>query len=151
RMRSPAVVISTDGAPRDDYFWRRHGSREAYAALRKEEARRALAEVEVDQPVFLAARNPAFVDQDLFRVLPEAFDALIEVAGEVRPEALLTLAYEGGHPDHDSCCFLTAQLARELNVPAWEMPLYHRSLNGLPVKQEFVAPGDPGIVLEPTP
>jgi LmbE family N-acetylglucosaminyl deacetylase len=150
RMKTPVVVLATDGAPRDDYFWRRHGSREAYAQVREDEARKALAEVGVDEPIFLAHRNPVFVDQELFRVLPLAFDALLELAHQHRPSALLTLAYEGGHPDHDSCCFLTAQLARELKLPAWEMPLYHRSLDGLPVKQEFASPNGPELVLHPT-
>ena len=37
-------------------------------------------------------------------------------------QALLTLAYEGGHPDHDSCSFLSAQLAGA-SIPCWEAPL----------------------------
>src|SRR2546423_9450351 len=93
RMRDPLLVISTDGAPRDDYFWRRHGSRAAYAQVRKTEARRALGEIGVKQPLFLADRNFAFVDQELFRVLPQAFDAVLALAVEYRPSALLTLAY----------------------------------------------------------
>src|SRR5215470_3905356 len=100
RMREPMVVLATDGAPRDDYFWRRHGSREAYAELRKDEARCALGEAGVQHIVFLADRNCAFVDQELFRVLSQAFDALLGVIEEYQPTALLTLAYEGGHPDH---------------------------------------------------
>jgi N-acetylglucosamine malate deacetylase 2 len=36
---------------------------------------------------------------------------------------LLTLAYEGGHPDHDSCNFITSIIARQRSLPAWEMPI----------------------------
>jgi len=39
--------------------------------------------------------------------------------GTVRPQALLTLAYEGGHPDHDSCNFITSVIARERS-PSWQ-------------------------------
>src|SRR5215472_15200110 len=143
RMQEGAVVFCTDGAPYDDFFWRRYGSREAYARLRQGEARRALGCVpsQVD-PIFLADRDGSLVDQQLFRFLPQAFETLSDLIAERRPDALLTLAYEGGHPDHDSCCFLTAQLARERNLPAWEFPLYHRSTDGVGVKQEFAIPSD---------
>ena len=86
RMRDPLLVISTDGAPRDDYFWRRHGSREAYAQIRKQEASRALPEAGVRKFIFLAERNNIFVDQELFRVLPQAFAALFEIARQHRPQ-----------------------------------------------------------------
>ncbi|MBV8205566.1 MAG: PIG-L family deacetylase [Acidobacteria bacterium] len=151
RMRQASVVFCTDGAPFDDFFWRRYGSREAYAQLRQQEARRALECTSGRaEPIFLADRVPELVDQQLFRFLPQGFDALVRVVQERRPDALLTLAYEGGHPDHDSCCFLAAQLARELAVPAWEFPLYHRSTDGLGVKQEFAQPGDQEFVLHAT-
>jgi LmbE family N-acetylglucosaminyl deacetylase len=151
RMADPVVVIATDGAPRDDYFWRHHGSREAYAQLRRAEARRAIAAVGVQKLIFLAERESIFVDQELFRVLPQAFDVLLEVARAHRPSALLTLAYEGGHPDHDSVCFLASRVAHELRLPAWETPVYHRSLDGLPVKQQFAAPTPDEFVVQPTP
>src|SRR5215469_756365 len=48
-MREPVVVFATDGAPEDDFFWRRFGSREAYAAVREQEARVALAAVGVNE------------------------------------------------------------------------------------------------------
>jgi LmbE family N-acetylglucosaminyl deacetylase len=150
RMREPLVVVATDGAPRDDYFWRRHGSRQAYAQIRKREAERALREAGAANFIFLADRKNIFVDQELFRVLPQAFDALLAIAAAAQPTALLTPAYEGGHPDHDSCCFLGSRLARELRLPAWEAPLYHRSLDGLPVKQEFANPTADQFVIQPT-
>lgn len=152
RMKEGAVVFCTDGAPYDDYFWKRYGSREQYARLRQEEARRAMACIpRAPQAIFLADRNPAFIDQQLFRCLPQAFEALAELIRERRPDALLALAYEGGHPDHDSVCFLAAQLEKELGVSAWEFPLYHRSTDGVGVHQEFVIPGGDEIVLQATP
>ena len=66
------------------------------------------------------------------------------------PEVLLTLAYEGGHPDHDCCSFITAVLAREHSLPAWEMPLYHRSTDGVVVRQDFHSPNGEEVVFQPT-
>lgn len=67
-----------------------------------------------------------FVDQRLHRVLPEAWAALSALLVRFQPTALVTTAYEGGHPDHDACSFLSAMLARRHGLPAWEFPLYHR-------------------------
>ncbi len=149
RMKSPLLVFATDGAPRDDYFWHKHGSREAYARLREDEARRAAAiigNVEVD---FLGARA-GIVDQELFRSLPKAIIELRAVIDRVQPTALLVLAYEGGHPDHDSCNFIASVIATERGIPAWEFPLYHRSVDGLGVTQDFILPNGTEITFEPT-
>ena len=152
RMREPIVLIATDGAPRGQYFWGKYGSRDAYAQLRREEARKAATVVGVRQLEFLVSlrTQQAFVDQELFRALPDALRALLEVVDRVRPEALLTLAYEGGHPDHDCCSFLTHVAARLRLLPAWEMPLYHRSAAGVSVQQEYGMVSDKGIILQPT-
>ncbi len=130
RMREPHVVYATDGAPKDPYFWQKYGSREEYARLRQAEARAALACVGVKDVEFLADSAPrfgvSFEDQGLFRVLPQAFEALAEIVARLRPEALATLAYEGGHPDHDSCNLLALELGKAFGVAVWEAPLYHR-------------------------
>lgn len=138
-MREPCVVFATDGAPEDDYFWRKYGTRERYAALREEEARAALSEVGVSEIEFLANQSETpLVDQYLYRSLPAAFAALSRIVERRCPECLLTLAYEGGHPDHDSVSFLSAQLGRAFSIPVWEAPLYHRNANGGGVYQQFV-------------
>jgi N-acetylglucosamine malate deacetylase 2 len=139
RMREPCVVFTTDGAPEDDYFWKRFGSRENYAAVREEEARAALSAVRVQQVEFLARQSKTpLVDQLLYRSLPEAFAALSKIVESRRPECLLTLAYEGGHPDHDSASLLAAQLGQSFSLPVWEMPLYHRTATGGGAYQHFV-------------
>lgn len=153
RVREPLVLFATDGAPRARYFWEKHGSREAYARIRREEARAALAGIGVSQIEFLPPEpNPSqlFVDQDLFLNIPSALEAITEIVTHVRPEALLTLAYEGGHPDHDTCAFLTWWIAREFVLPVWEMPLYHRSLAGAAVQQEFVLPEGNEVLFDAT-
>src|SRR5262249_37360443 len=35
RMEKAVVLFATDGAPRDERFWKQHGSRYAYAGLRR--------------------------------------------------------------------------------------------------------------------
>lgn len=131
RSARPTVIYCTDGAPLDPYFWQeRYGSREKYAGLRREEARQALNIVGVADMRFLAddpEGHGKFVDQELYRTIPLAYRLLREMITRERPTALLTLAYEGGHPDHDTCNFLTSHLASETGVPAFEAPLYHRA------------------------
>jgi LmbE family N-acetylglucosaminyl deacetylase len=138
RMRQPIVVFATDGAPRSDFFWKKFGSRADYAALRRTEAMQALALAGVKNICFLAESAGSFCDQELFLNLKAAVDALGAVVERESPEALLTLAYEGGHPDHDACNFITSVIASRFSLPAWEMPLYHRSVDGSPVHQRFV-------------
>lgn len=133
-MNDPIVVFATDGSPRSDFFWNRYGSREDYAQVRRDEAMHALAVIGVDHFHFLSDER-AIADQELHLHLSDAFaslDALIEL--EV-PDAILSLAYEGGHPDHDSCSFLAGQLGRKRSIPVWEMPLYHRQSGQTQVQQ----------------
>jgi N-acetylglucosamine malate deacetylase 2 len=138
-MREPCVVFATDGAPEDEYFWSRYGSREAYAAIRQDEARAAAKTVGVNKIEFLPLHTQVpLMDQRLYRSLPQAFSALSTIVERLDPGCLLTLAYEGGHPDHDAVSFLTAQLGRTFSLPVWETPLYHRSESGGGVFQRFV-------------
>ena len=160
RSEHPIAIYCTDGAPLDPYFWQaRYGSREKYADLRREEARQALKAVNVSEMRFLADDPEAhgmFVDQELYRSIPLAYRLLREIIAAERPAALLTLAYEGGHPDHDTCNFLTWHLATETRIPAFEAPLYHRAAwageginrRGL---QRFISESDDELDIAPTP
>jgi len=145
RMKKAIVVFATDGAPHDPYFWKDYGSRHAYAEVRRVEARQAL-QIAGVEPVFLADRiRDGIADQELFRRLPQAIKAFEEVVAETNPDCLLTLTYEGGHPDHDACCFITWCVGRRLGLPAWESPLYHRNSDGSPAVQTFSQPTDAEI------
>jgi N-acetylglucosamine malate deacetylase 2 len=126
RMNDPIVVFATDGAPRSDYFWKRYGSRETYAQLRAREAEQALASLGVTHVHFLSEAAP-IVDQELFQHLRLAYEELTQLIEAEIPQAILSHAYEGGHPDHDSCSFLAYHAARQFGIPVWEMPLYHRA------------------------
>jgi LmbE family N-acetylglucosaminyl deacetylase len=124
KMREAVVVIATDGAPQDRYFWERFGSREAYAAVRRGEARQAMRQAGVRELVLLAEEDQRLEDQRLFLNLAAAYWLLEKLVERVRPEAIATLAYEGGHPDHDSCSLLGMRLGEQFGVPVWEAPLY---------------------------
>jgi len=153
RIREPMVVFATDGAPRDDGFWRHYGSRLRYARRRQEEAYAALAHAGVSEIVFLAdgaGAQDSFIDQELHRSIPEAVLVLTEMIYRLRPQALLTLAYDGGHPDHDVCSFIGAVLARAHRLPIWEFPLYHRPPGRGIVFQRFAEPGEGEAELEIT-
>lgn len=142
RMREPVVVFATDGAPRSEFFWKRYGSRTRYAQLRQEEAYAALARAGLSEILFMAETvrpGELFVDQELHLAIPQALAELTAIVRRYRPQALLTMAYEGGHPDHDVCSFLGTVLARQHGLPAWEFPLYHRANGEQLVFQRFLA------------
>jgi N-acetylglucosamine malate deacetylase 2 len=152
RMREPLVVFATNGSPADPYFWQTYGSREAYAALRQQEALASLHAAGVKDVLFLADMPGGQVlqDQELFRNLRTAYELLADVSARRMITSILTLAYEGGHPDHDSCSFLAAQLAHLASLPCWEAPLYHRNADGSGVFQDFLTPGEDVIDVRPT-
>ncbi len=150
RLRDPAVVFATDGAPRDRWFWEKFGTRESYAQQREREARDALGIAGIQELHFLQAAESRICDQELFRQLEPAYRSLSALAERLHPEAVLTHAYEGGHPDHDACSFLAQQLEREHGIPVWEFPLYYRSADGRIVRQKFLSEDHNESVVEPT-
>jgi LmbE family N-acetylglucosaminyl deacetylase len=151
RIREPIVVYATDGGPQDEYFWGKYGSREKYVEVRRAEALAALGAVGVRDILWLTDANEhAFMDQQLFRHLPAAMASLRKIVANREPQTILTLAYEGGHPDHDSCNFLGRQVANELCLPAWEAPLYFRRADNDVLLQEFHSTNGTEIDLIPT-
>jgi len=152
RMQEPHVLFCTDGAPLDAYFWKAHSSRERYSVIRQNEARMALSQVGVNSVQFLkTSRSEHVIDQQLFRQLPEAIEAASLVIRSLRPQTLLTLAYEGTHPDHDSCNFITSVISREQSLPAWEMPVYRLFHSEHREFQTIIPAPEPAICLQPTP
>lgn len=138
KMREAVVVIATDGSPLDPYFWNRFGSREAYAAVRRDEARSAMRLAGAQELVLLADQDSRLQDQRLFLNLPAAYERLQELMKRIQPAVIATLAYEGGHPDHDSCSVLGARLGEQFEVPVWEAPLYSRGSQGEMRIQKFL-------------
>lgn len=138
-MREPIVVFGTDGAPRSEFFWKQHGSRENYAKVRGKEAEEALNTIGVPHHHLLCESNP-IADQELFLNLECAYAALCDLVEMEIPDAILTLTYEGGHPDHDCCAFLGSVIGIRYELPVWEMPLYHRAGDDV-VRQKFLHAG----------
>ena len=137
QMEKAVVVFATDGAPRDDGFWKPYGSRRAYAEVRRQEAQLALG-IAGASPIFLADHvESGIADQELFHNLPAAIAAFEKIVAHLRPDCILTVAYEGGHPDHDAACFIAAIVGRRAGVEVWESPLYHRNAEGASVTQTF--------------
>lgn len=129
RLSDVDVVHVTDGAPRDGDDARRHGfaSPAAYAAARWREARAALDLAGVPE-----ARHHGFgvADQGAAAAMAAVARRLLPlVAGA---DAVLTHAYEGGHPDHDAVAVAVRAAARLAGggPPVYEMPFYHAAPQG---------------------
>lgn len=120
----------TDGAPRNlvDALARGFTTAEDYAVARRRELHSALALAGVRPQDCLQA---GISDQEASRRLVDATEWVRDRIKEFEPETILTLAYEGGHPDHDAACFAAhaaAALLRQEGIappPIIECPLYH--------------------------
>jgi N-acetylglucosamine malate deacetylase 2 len=104
RLKGVTVIHVTNGAPREPDYTLRVGfaTGDEYRGARREECLSALglAGVAPEQ-----VRELDFADQEAtFNLIPIT-RRLVEILREVRPEAVLTHSYEGGHPDHDATAF----------------------------------------------
>lgn len=136
RLKGVLLVVVTDGAPRNLYDARGHGFADAedYAAARAKELSNACLSaalhrvIQFDVPDQEAAFNLDLISSRLFQIFREQ-----------RIGVVLTLAYEGGHPDHDATAFAVhhAAQATRHNVGILEMPLY-RARAGGELRQSFV-------------
>ncbi|MBV9182652.1 MAG: PIG-L family deacetylase [Acidobacteriaceae bacterium] len=140
QLSLPLVIFLTDGAPRHTRFWspQAPGSREEYAALRREEAERALAHAGIgsQQIVFLGG-----VDQEVIFEIGRLTACLVETLQAQETEAVLTHAYEGGHPDHDAAALMAnlavSRLPQAARPELFEMTSYH-ARDGRCVSGEFL-------------
>jgi LmbE family N-acetylglucosaminyl deacetylase len=121
RLRGLHIAFATDGAPRDMADARNLGfaTREAYAAARTHEADEALAMLGVGQE---RVHRLGFVDQELALRLDDLVDRCASLIAELRPATVITHAYEGGHPDHDTLALAVRlachrQLERDQSEP----------------------------------
>jgi LmbE family N-acetylglucosaminyl deacetylase len=133
RMCLPIVAFMTDGAPEDPKFWGKpYRSRSEYA-----KARRAEAHASMDQLHRYRIEFGDIPDQGSYKNVERAMERLAQWVQKHRPDAVLTHAYEGGHPDHDVCSFISAAVVEQFHLPIWEMPLYQRA-SGEVVRQQFL-------------
>ncbi len=142
------LVHVTDGAPRNLQDAARSGfeTPAAYAAAREAELQAALA---------LAGVTPrrarlAIPDQDAalhIRAIAARLGALFGAHGTA---AILTHAYEGGHPDHDATACAVHIAARRLSLPVFEFAGYHAGPDGRMQAQRFLhGPAETRITLDP--
>lgn len=112
RLPLAHIVYATDGAPRDPGDAERLGfaSQEDYAAARRQEADRALAMLGIGRE---RVHRLGLTDQDVAQELPRLLRALTELCASLRPAAIITHAYEGGHPDHDAVALAAHILCRD--------------------------------------
>jgi N-acetylglucosamine malate deacetylase 2 len=140
RFPQSLVAFLTDGAPRDTRLWSAgvHGSREDYAEIRRQEAFRALdcLRIPAQNVVWLGG-----VDQEAAFETGMLVERFAKLISEMRPEIVITHAYEGGHPDHDSAAAVAAIAASSLENPPFvmEMTSYH-ARDGRCVTGEFLDP-----------
>ena len=134
RMADPTVLFLTDGAPRDPFS----GSATARARLTpacgsRRRGRRwprwAFAGCNLPPPTATATPLPrkCWWTRSCFAGSAGCLARAERAIERLRPQALLTLAYEGGHPDHDSCNLLVSLAGRTFGLPAWEAPIYSRA------------------------
>lgn len=143
------LVHVTDGAPRrlKDAGRKGFGSAEEYAAERERELEAALAVAGVaPQRVRLGV-----ADQDASLHMAAVTAELGLVFAQHGTEAVLTHAYEGGHPDHDATAFATHLAARRLGVPVVEFAGYHAGGAAAEMVLQRFLPGPPElrVVLDP--
>jgi N-acetylglucosamine malate deacetylase 2 len=95
------VVHVTDGAPRDRALWGQTivTSRGEYALVRRVELEAALRIAEFPRG---RVETLDAIDQEAIEQLTGIIGALVERLATHRPEALVTHAFEGVHPDHDA-------------------------------------------------
>ncbi len=142
------VSFCTDGgAPIAQPVWQRIGlrTRNDYVAMRESEALEALKRSRsVCQPEFHRK-----LDGSLYQALLETANELRHSINSFRPDFLLTHSYEHGHPDHDCCSFLAAQLGAEFAIDVWEMPIYGWR-EAIEYVQEFPADDSGAVRITPT-
>ena len=146
------IVHVTDGAPRSlrDAHAAGFATRDAYARARHSEAEVALALAGI-APQCLVALGIA--DQEASLCIAELARRLARLLSDNALSAVLTHAYEGGHPDHDGVAFAVHCAARLIaNTGAAEptiieMAGYHAGPQGL-VTNAFLPGADPGLTIE---
>lgn len=135
-LKDCTIVHVTDGAPRNMYDATKAGftTRGAYMRARRSELAAALAVVGIGMD---QTRSIGLVDQEASLDMAGLAARLAEILGELRPKAVLTHPYEGGHPDHDATALgvhgaLKLLARRGVLVPELiEFTSYHDTSGGM--------------------
>jgi len=150
---SASVIHLTRGAPRDPSFAHRAGypDNRAYAECRAGELDRAL------QVAGVPASHRyqlGHTDQETHLSLHEIVRDVASLVEALEPSVIITHAYEGGHPDHDSAAFAARaagywMAARGRVAPVIvESPFYHHAGATLAICEFLPVPGSMELELE---
>ncbi len=142
RHRSFPITLLhlTGGSPRDPSAALAAGcpSRQAYADERRRELLDALSAIPISPQQL---RSFSYVDQESHLCLPELILRLVSLVQEIKPVIVLSPAYEGGHPDHDTAAFAVAAARRQIayaNFHHLEYRLYHADRAGSMITETFL-------------
>jgi N-acetylglucosamine malate deacetylase 2 len=146
RRKDIKVVQVTDGSPLNlsDAFAAGFRTREEYAEARRKETSEALAVAGLGDDAF---SNLHFIDQQVSFHLGELSNRIFSVVQQTKPEIVLTHAYEGGHPDHDSVAF-ACHMAHRMSGPdapfrICEFTGYHAGNGGMDMYAFLPRSGEP--------
>jgi LmbE family N-acetylglucosaminyl deacetylase len=143
RLERCHVFYITDGAPHDRRMWYTSGARTRgdYARIRRDERVRALALAGLEPR---CSSSLGVADMEATRALTAIAQRVSNLMLLLRPDFVVTHAYEGGHPDHDAASlgvWAATHLVARQGVeppPIIEMALYHGS-PGYPVMGELMS------------
>ena len=145
------VLHITDGSPRDMQDARKLGfsTCKQYAEARQTELTEALALVGISHERCIGL---AFPDREAYLHLPAIIARIRAIVELLRPQVVLSPAYEGGHPDHDAAAFAVAAVTGErCSLKHQEYPLYHASADGQMITGTFLSHASaPEEVIRPT-
>lgn len=121
RTKNVRVVHATNGSPLDlsDALAAGFATRQDYACARRYEAICALHHAGITEDALCSL---GFTDQRTSFQLEELTYRILALLRQNAPEILLTHAYEGGHPDHDSVAFATHMAWHLYRVESASMP-----------------------------
>lgn len=125
------IVFLTNGAPSKGYPLQKRKipiplcSPEEYAALRKDEATKALSLLGIPETDLFFLNH---IDSNLSLELDSSLDDLRGIIRKTNPHYVFSPSYEGSHPDHDACAVLAKALKNEFsNTSFYEYALYNYS------------------------
>jgi N-acetylglucosamine malate deacetylase 2 len=143
-LSGATVVQVTDGSPRDlrDAHANGFATRADYAAARRDELRAALALAGEFETIHLD-----IPDQEASFHLVQITETLAEIFERLAPRVILTVPYEGGHPDHDATAFATqhALSLSSLSARIMEMNSYHNGPRGCTYHEFLNSTGEESI------
>jgi LmbE family N-acetylglucosaminyl deacetylase len=140
RLKGVRLVLATDGSPRDMRTQRQLGlpNVEAYRDARHAELLAAMAVAGLPPTALTRLEAP---DKEAAHNLSDLATKLRAFLAEHGIRAVLTHAYEGGHPDHDAVAAAVALATRGSAIEVIEAPFYRTRDGRYSVHSFAPAPG----------